>query len=267
MYLKDGHWLGETFQVERALRIEAKALPNTELAHCRRNGDTTGRSHCAKSCRQLNCGPEQVAAFCNRLPDADANADVNGPLSAFVSLAQRALNVDGGLNGSRHGRERRHDPISRMLHLASCLCVQCGAHDLVVIANEHHEPVVAQFLRLLRRVTKVGEQNYPNSRLDIRLPCRVSGNLTKKRIYGPITHLDDVVGDQTVRLPMNSFQGLSVGPLGETKHSPFRVIEPVGDVADFVFVLNGEIECVRGGDVGSGCARRLVSIKEQGHTE
>ena len=93
----------------------------------------------------------------------------------------------------------------------------------------------------------------------------MSGNLTEERIDGPITHLDDVVSNQTVRFPVNRFHGLSVGPLGETKHRPFRVIEPVRDVADLVLVLDSEIECVRGGDVGSGRARRLVSIKEQGH--
>ena len=213
----------------------------------------------------MNRGPEQITSFCNWLPDTDANAEVDGPLRLFVSVAQRALNVDAGLNSGRHGRERRHDPIPRMFDLASTLLVQCGTHDLVVLANEYHEPVVAQFLSLLRRVTKVGEQNYPNSRLDIRLPGWVSGYRTKKGIYGPVTHLDDVVSNQTVRLPVHSFQRLSVGPLSETEHSPFRVIEPVRDVADLVFVLNGKIEFVRGGDVGSGRARRLVSIEEQGH--
>jgi hypothetical protein len=93
----------------------------------------------------------------------------------------------------------------------------------------------------------------------------MSGNLTKERIYGSVAHLDDVVGNQTVRLSVHSLQRLSVRPLCETKHAPFVFIEPIRDVANFVLVLNGKVEFVRGGDVGSRCTRRLVSIKEQGH--
>ncbi len=152
-----------------------------------------------------------------------------------------------------------------MLHLASTLLFQCGSHDVVVLTNEQHEAVVAQFLGLLRRVTKVGEQNYSHSRVDVGLPCWMSGNLAEKRIYGSLADLDDVVGDQAVSLPVHSFQGLSVGPLGETEHSPFFVVEPICDVADLVLVLNGKIEFVRGGDGGRRGAGRLMSIKEQRH--
>ena len=93
----------------------------------------------------------------------------------------------------------------------------------------------------------------------------MSGNLTKKRVYGSVTHLDDVVGNQTVSLSVHSFQGLSVRALCETKHGPFVSIEPIRDVTNFVFVLNSEVEFVRRGDVDSSRTRRLVSIKEQGH--
>ncbi len=152
-----------------------------------------------------------------------------------------------------------------MFHLTSTLVFQCGSHDVVVLTNEQHEPVVAQFLGLFRRVTEVSKQNDSNSRVDVSLPGWVSGDITEKSIYGPLAHLDDVVSNQTVCLSVHRLQGLSVGPLGETKHRPFVCIEPIRDVTDFVLLLNRKVECVRSGDVGSGRARRLVSIKEQGH--
>jgi len=162
-YLVYGHRFGETLESVRALGVEAKELPDTELTHGCRNSDATGRCNSAKSCRQLDRGPEQVAFFCDRFTDADANAEVDGPFSIFVSVAQRSLNFDAGLDSSGRGRERRHDPVTGVLHLAAPLLVQSGTHDLVVLSNEHHEPVVTELLSLLCRVTKVSEQNGPNS--------------------------------------------------------------------------------------------------------
>ena len=104
-YLKDGNWVGEPFEIERSPGIEIKALPNTEFTYGCRNGDATWRGHSAKSCRQLNRRPEQVASLCNWLPDADANTEANGPLCMFIPVEQRALNVYGRRNSSRHGRK------------------------------------------------------------------------------------------------------------------------------------------------------------------
>ncbi len=264
-HIKNGHRLGKPFEIERAPRIEIKALPNAEFTHRCRNSYATGRGHSAKSFRQLNSCPEQVASFCNWLPDADPNTEADGPLRFSVPVAQGALNVYGRLNCSRHGRKRRHDSIAGVLDLASSLFVQCGPHYRVVLANERHELVVAHFLGLLCRVTNVGEEDYSNSRVDVCLACRVSWNLTKKRINGPVAHLDDVVSNQAVRLPVYSFQRLSVRSLGETKDGPLCVVEPIRDVANLIFRLNRKIEFVCGGDGGSRRARRIMSIKEQGH--
>ena len=134
-----------------------------------------------------------------------------------------------------------------------------------MLAKKVHEAIVSQFLGLQRRVTKVGEEDHSNCRLDIRAPRRVSGNLTKERVDGSVTHLDDVVGNQTMGLSVHRFQRLSVRPLGETEHGPFVIVEPVGDVTNLVLVLNSQVEFVRGGDVGSSRTGRLVSIEEQGH--
>ena len=95
----------------------------------------------------------------------------------------------------------------------------------------------------------------------------MSGNITEKRIYGPLTHLDDVVSNQTVCLSVHSFQGLSVRPLGETKHGLFVCIEPIRDVTNVVLFLNSKVEFVCRRNVDSGRTRRLVSVKEQGHAE
>ena len=203
--------------------------------------------------RADNCnrGSEKITVVGNRLSDADADAKVDGPLGTCVAVAQRALNVDPGLHRGRYGCEGGHDAIACVFHLASTLRVQRGANDLVVLANEHHKAFVTQFLSLLRRVTQVSEENDSNSRLDVRFSRRVSGKFTEKCVDGPVAHLDDVVGDQTVRLPVYRFQRLSVRSLGETEDHALFVIEPIRDVADLVLVLNGEIELVGGGDVGS----------------
>ena len=172
------------------------------------------------------------------------------------------MNIDAGLNGGRHGRERRHDPVARMLHFAATLLLQCGTHDLVVLAKKQHKPLVAQFLCLLGRVTEISEQNRPNGGLDIGLPSWVSWDLTEKRIDRPVAHFDDVVSNQSMSLSVHALQGLSVGTFGETEDRPFLVIEPIRDVTDLVSLLNGKIEFVRGGDIGGRRARRLVSIQE-----
>lgn len=134
-----------------------------------------------------------------------------------------------------------------------------------MLAQQQHISVVTQFLGLLGRVTQISEQNDPDSRVDIRFSGWVSGDVTEKCIDGPVAHFDDVVRDQAMCFPVHRLQGLSVGSLGQTKDRPFLVIEPIRDITDLVFVLDGKIELVRGGDVDGRRARRLVSIKEQGH--
>ena len=62
-YLKYGNRVGEPFEIDRSLGIEIEALPDTEFTHGCRNGDATWRGHSAKSSRQLNRRPEQVAFF------------------------------------------------------------------------------------------------------------------------------------------------------------------------------------------------------------
>ena len=142
-YLKDGNWVGESFEIERSLGIELKALPDTEFTYGCRNGNPSWRGHSAKSCGQLNRRPEQVSALSNWLPDADANPKANGRLCMFIPITQRALNTYGRRDSSRHRRKRRHDPVARVLDLASTLVFQCGSNDIVVFTNNHHEPVVA----------------------------------------------------------------------------------------------------------------------------
>jgi hypothetical protein len=91
------------------------------------------------------------------------------------------------------------------------------------------------------------------------------GRRSKKRVYWPFTHLDDVVGYKTVRLSMDSFHGFTVGTLGETERGSIIVIEPIRDVADSVVLLNRKIEFVGRGDLGRCHPRYVVAIKEQGH--
>ena len=64
---------------------------------------------------------------------------------------------------------------------------------------------------------------------------------------------------------MDSFERFTVGTFGETEDRPFAVIKPIGDVADSVVVLDGQIELVRFGNLGSRGSWRIVTIKEERH--
>ena len=64
---------------------------------------------------------------------------------------------------------------------------------------------------------------------------------------------------------MDSFERFTIGTFGETEHRPFAVVKPIGDVADSVVVLDGEIEFVRFGNLGSRGSWRIVTIKEERH--
>ena len=224
-------------------------------------GDATAHSRADNWTAAPNRSPRSVTGSPTLMP----TRRWMGRSASFVPLTQRALDVDPGLDRARYGRERRHDSVARVLHLASVSLVQRGAYDFVVLTNEHHEALVAQFLSLFRGVTQVGEQNDPDRGLDIRFSGWVSGDVSKKRIDGPVPDLDDVVGSQAVCFPMDGFQGLPVGPLGEAEHRAFLVIEPVRDVTNLVLVLDGKVELVRGGDVGGCRSRGDVTVQEQGH--
>ena len=64
---------------------------------------------------------------------------------------------------------------------------------------------------------------------------------------------------------MDSFERFTVGTFGETEDRPFAVVKPIGDVADSVVLLDGQIELVRFGNLGSRGSWRIVTIKEERH--
>ena len=93
----------------------------------------------------------------------------------------------------------------------------------------------------------------------------MQGRRTEECIYGTFAYLDDVVGHKTVRFPMDTFERFTVGTLGETEHRSFAVIEPISDIADSIVVLDGEVQLVRFGNLGSRGSWRIVTIKEERH--
>ncbi len=139
-------------------------------------GDAAAHSRAASWTAAPNRSPRSG----DRLPDVDANTEVDGPLGLLVPVLHGALDGDAGLHRGRHGSERGHDPVAGVLHLPPPLPVQGGAHDLVVFADQEHEAFIAQFLCLLRRVAQVGEQDHTQSGIDIRVPRRMSGKVAEK---------------------------------------------------------------------------------------
>lgn len=63
-------------------------------------------------------------------------------------------------------------------------------------------------------------------------------------------------------LPVDCLERLTVRPFGETEDGAAAVIELIGDVANSVLLLDGQIEFVRSGDISGGGAGSIVPIEE-----
>jgi len=137
------------------------------------------------------------------------------------------LNVNTGFDSTRNGSERGHDAIAGVLHFVPTPFIQCGTHNFIVFVEEHHVPFVAKLLRLLRGITQVSEQNGSDGGFDVSVSRLMLGRWPEKRVYWPFTYLNNIVGYETVRLSMDSFQGFTVGTLGETERGSFLLIKPI----------------------------------------
>src|SRR5690349_13161785 len=62
-------------------------------------------------------------------------------------------------------------------------------------------------------------------------------------------HLEDLVGDQAVRVAVHGVGGLGVGGLDEAEDLPLGLVDPVAQVADAVGLLGGEVGLVGLGDL------------------
>src|SRR5215469_8015171 len=83
---------------------------------------------------------------------------------------------------------------------------------------------------------------------------------------GPFLDPIDVVGDKTVRLPVNVGRGLRRRRLDQAEHPPGALVDPVPEVPDVIRRLRLQIGEVSLGDVvHRNAAVELVEIHEKRH--
>jgi len=75
---------------------------------------------------------------------------------------------------------------------------------------------------------------------------------------GPFHDFEDAVGDQAVRLAMNTRRRLGVGSLDQAERLVVLFVDPVLDVLDAVSLLLGQISLVSVSNVGRGRTCRQV---------
>jgi hypothetical protein len=81
-----------------------------------------------------------------------------------------------------------------------------------------------------------------------------------------LLHLDNVEGDQAVRLSMNLLGHVRVGSIDETERLLPLVVEPVAQEPNIVLGLDAHVQLVRGRHIGSANAIEIVPIDVQGQS-
>ena len=78
-----------------------------------------------------------------------------------------------------------------------------------------------------------------------------------------LLHFDDGDGEEPMGLPMGIDDGGGVGGLGKTKDGPILLVHPVVDKVYSIFLLDGKVFLVGGGDGGGGdvAGPKLVDVE------
>ena len=114
--------------------------------------DVVGRGRVAQPGRELDSRTEQVAVVVgDRLAGADPDADVQRHCGLLIAVVERALHRGGEVDRGGDRRERRHDPVTGVLHLTAVVGHELGAHDLVVLAEQADVRVVTELHASARR--------------------------------------------------------------------------------------------------------------------
>src|SRR5688572_13751375 len=91
---------------------------------------------------------------------------------------------------------------------------------------------------------------------------------SRPRSLAAFLHLDDLVGDRTVRLTVHGRRGLLARRLDQTEHLAGALVEPVPEVVHPVLVLDGQVLAVRVGHlVLVGAFHPVVYVEIQRHRE
>lgn len=152
-----------------------------------------------------------------------------------------------------------------MLHLTSTALGEDATHDLIVLAQDVHEHLIAELLRQARRAAEIGEQDGADGRFSVCLARRVMREVTEERVHRPRAHFDDIFCHEAVSIPVHCFYSRPVRPFSQTEDGPRIVVEPISDVPHAIAVLDGKVELVRGCEIGGGRAADIMAVKEQRH--
>ena len=167
--------------------LEHERLPDAQLADGERHVDVAGVGLPTESSRELHCGSEQIVVVVGEwLARTDADADVQRHLGLGVEDIELLLHRDRKGDRRRDGRERSHDAVAGVLHLAAAMVFQLGTHDLVVPAQELEMSVVAERVGLRDRTADVGEHDGAQRRRGVRRAVGCAGNVPSIAFSGAV---------------------------------------------------------------------------------
>ncbi len=124
---------------------------------------------------------------------------------------------------------------------------------------------IAEPLGELRRATDVGEQDSPDRRRGVGVADRVRGERTEEGVDGARLDLHDRGGEEPVCLSVDVLDRLAVRSFGEAEDRRRVGIEPVGQVAHAVVVLDPHVGAVGGGDVFGAGTGHVMAVEEERH--
>jgi hypothetical protein len=225
--------------------------------------DVPGLRSAADAAGEVDGGPEHVVVVVDWLAcgHPDSNAKVRLHAGQPPGL-EPALDGQGAVQGAGHVVERRHDPVSGVLHLASSRGHQRAPDDVVVLGEQDHVGGFADLLQEGCRALKVREQDRSEG---TRYPGRIGGvmNLSQEPEEVVLRDADDLVGDQSVRSLVSILQCARTLRLGEAERQTAVGIEPVGEELHVVLGLHLEVAQVRLRNLLGRQARQLVAVHEE----
>ena len=144
----------------------------------------------------------------------------SGPVARRRPCGEPVLDGREQSQRTRHVVEGGHDPVAGVLDLASARRHEGSSDDQVVFREQHHVGRLADRLEERRRTLQVREQDGPE-RVRRRRRCSTGSLILPEEPQDVVLRdRDDLVGDQTMGLPVHRGQRLGRGCLGDAERLP-----------------------------------------------
>src|SRR6266566_1384946 len=244
---------------------EGEALLDTEITDELGYEDLSRVGRIADPTGKVYRRSEYVVVVIDRF--AGSHADPDPKLRRAAPGGPRLepdLDRRGALEGMGDIVERRHDPVAGVLHLASSRGHESASDDEVVLGEQDHVRRLSELLKQRRRTLQVREKDRSEC------TCELSGvdgicDLAQEPQDVVFRDADDLIGDQAVRLSVDSLHVLSPTRPSKAERLTVVGIEPVGEELHAVFGLQPEITPMSLRDLLCGCAGKVMTVHEERH--